>query len=196
MREAPFDPNDEEQEPAEKLDAEFVIDYDDDPVDIRNESEADDMDDSDDYWDDEARRIDNADLDNVVDEFVDLMNGRDLDGMAELLAPDVSFELVGGSSREDVIDGLNDLFLRYPTLLTTRADLGSEPMVAVWTFDDEADRFDQFGFLIFEMSDTTETMIERVSYAEELDDAEELVVETPDRSDLPEWEEWSELAED
>lgn len=194
MREAPFDSDDDE--PAEGMDAELVIDYEDDPVDIRDEMEPDDVEASDDYWDDGARRIDNADLDNVVDEFVDLVNGRDLDGMAELLASDVVFELVGGTSRDDVIDGLNDLFLRYPTLLTTRADLGSEPMVAVWTFDDEADRFDQFGFFVFEMSDSSEGMIQRVSYAEELDDSEDLVVETPDRSDLPEWEEWSELDED
>lgn len=193
MHETDIDPNEDEleggSEPAP------VIDFDNDEVQMRMEEENDGAL-EDDYPDDHERRIENADLDNATDEFVDMVNARDLDGLAELLAPDVESDFLGGMSREEVVDGLHDLLFRYPTLLTTRADLGPEPLVAVWTFDNEADRFDQFGFFTFEMTEEGEGLVRRIGYADELPDSDDLIVETPERSDLPEWEDWSELDED
>ncbi|HEX6220981.1 MAG TPA: nuclear transport factor 2 family protein [Acidimicrobiia bacterium] len=191
MHDTVLDPADDEPETPE---SEAGLDFEADEVQVREEAETDGpMEDE--YRDDEASRIGNADLDNAIDEFVDLLNARDYEGLGDLLASDVEAEFLGGRSRDEVLDGWNDLILRYPTLLTTRADLGSDPIVAIWTFDDEADRFDQFGFLLFEMDETSEGLVQRISYAEEIADSDELVIETPERSDLPEWEEWSELDE-
>lgn len=172
-----------------------VVGFEEDELAVRDQGETDGPV-EDDYPDDQSRRIANADLDNAIDELVDLLNGRDLESLSDLLAPDAGADFVGAASREEVVVGLNDLFLRYPTLLTTRADLGSDPLIAVWTFDNEADRFDEFGYLMVEVSESHEGHIERLSYVDELADSEGLVVETPDRSDLSEWEDWSELDED
>lgn len=172
-----------------------VIDFESDGIDVRGEAEANHSS-SDFFSDDQTRRIDNAEMDDVLDELVDVLNGRDLDGLSELLAADAEAGFLGESSRDGVVDGFNDLFLRYPTLLVTRGDLGSDPIVAVWLFDREADRFDPFGYLAFEMSDKEECLLQRVEYVDELPDSEDLVIETPERSELAEWEDWSELDED
>jgi len=135
-----FELDDDEPAPVSQ---EPVIDFEVDPIDIRevNENgppftfgEPD--------W-----RIANADLDNALDEFVDLVNARDLDGLTELLASDVEADFLGEFSRDGVIAVFNDLFLRCPSLLVTRGDLGSRPMVAVWIFDREDDRFDPLGYI-------------------------------------------------
>lgn len=187
-----YDPT--EDELGERSEPKPEIDYDADLVDIRDAT-GDDLP-PEDLVDDEARKIDNAELDNVLDAFVDMLNGRDFDGLEGLLGSDVESEFLGAMSREGVVDGLSDLVLRYPTLLLTRGDLGSEPIVVLWTFDFDGDRFERFGYLTLEMSDAGQGLIQRISYVEDLSDAEDLVVESPDRSDLPEWDDWSQLDED
>jgi hypothetical protein len=184
-----FEPDDDEPAPVSQ---EPVIDFEADPIDIREENE-----DSPPFtFDEPDRRIENADLDNALDEFVDLVNARDLDGLIELLAPDVEADFLREFSRDGVIAGFNDLFLRYPSLLVTRGDLGSQPIVAVWIFDREADRFDPLGYMTLELGESAQDLIRRVDYTEELPDSEDLVVEAPERSELSEWEDWSELDED
>lgn len=180
-------------EPVSVPDEDPMIDFDTDPIDVRGEA---DQPNSDLEIDEPGRRIANADLDNTLDEFVDVLNGRNLDSLSDLLAPDAEASFLGESSRAGVVDGLNDLILRYPTLLVTRGDIGPDPIVAVWLFDREADRFDPFGYFTLQTADSDEGLIQRVVYGEELPDNEDVVVETPDRSDLPEWEDWSKLDED
>jgi hypothetical protein len=185
-------PDEDATRPTEE---EPVIDFESDGLDVRAEAEANHSS-SDFFSDDQTRRIDNAELDNTIDEVVDVLNGRDLDGLSELLAADVEAGFLGESSRDGVVDGLNDLFLRYPTLLVTRGEAGPDPIVAVWIFDRVGDRFDPFGYMTFQMSDDEPGLIQRVEYIDELPDSEDLIVETPERSELPEWEDWSELDED
>jgi hypothetical protein len=172
-----------------------VIDFAEDPIDVSDSVENDEPADAI-YSDDPEHRIDNAELDNALDEFVDVVNGRDLDGLLELLASDVRADFLGEGSPEGVVAGFNDLFLRNPTLLVTRADLGYEPLTAVWAFDLEADRFDPMGYITLEVSEDEPGLIQRIEYIEELSDSDDLVVEAPERSDLPEWDEWSEVDED
>jgi hypothetical protein len=115
------------------------------------------------------------------------------------LAPDAEATFLGESSREGLVDGFSDLFLRNPTFLVTRGDLGVEPIVGVWTFDFEADRFDLIGYMALEMSESDDGLLGRISYVDDVDElagSDDLVVESPDRSELPEWEDWSELDED
>lgn len=188
-----FDIPDEETPRARE--EEPVIDFESDGVDVRGEAEANHSA-SDFLPDDPIRRIDNAELDNILDEFVDVLNGRDPDGLSELLAADVETGFLGESSRDGVVDGFNDLFLRYPTLMVTRGEIGSDPIVAVWIFDREADLFDPFGYMTLETSDDEEALIQRIDYIDELPDSEDVVVEVPERSELGEWEDWSELDED
>ena len=183
----------EGDEPVSVPEEHPMIDFATDPIDVRGEVDqpASDL-----KADEPGRRIANAELDNSLDEFVDVLNGRNLDSLSDLLAPDAEASFLGESSRAGVVDGLNDLILRYPTLLVTRGDIGPDPIVAVWLFDREADRFDPFGYFTLETADSGEGLIQRVVYGEELPDNEDVVVETPDRSDLPEWEDWSKLDED
>lgn len=192
MGEADYD-MDEEQNPTTP-EPEQGIDYDTDQVDVRDEAvEAEPLDDGDPG--DEARLLDNADLDNVLDEFVDMVNGRDLDGLSDLMAPDAESDFLGATSRESVVDGFNDLFLRNPNLLATRGDLGSEPIVALWVFDFEEDRFDLSGFVTLDVDDSENALITGITFVEEISETDDLVVETPDRAELPEWEDWTEFDE-
>lgn len=187
-----FDPDDETVATDE---ADPVVDFEEDPIEISDSNESEDTE-TDIHPDDPEHLIENAELDNALDEFVDIVNGRDLEGLGELLAADVRADFLGEVSRDGVVDGFNDLFLRNPTLLVTRADLGSEPLAAVWTFDVEADRFDPMGYMSLEMSEDDSGSILRIEYVDELGDTEDLVVESPERSDLPEWDEWTEVDED
>ena len=184
-----------DDQPPATTGPELDIDYDTEQIDVRDEpGVAEPLDEI--TPDVEARIIDNADLDNVLDEFVDLVNGRDLDELNDLLASDAEADFLGETSREGVVDGFSNLFLRNPTLLMTRGDLGSEPIVAVWAFDFEGDRFDLSGYMTLDIGDSEDALILRISYIDELPDTDDLVVESPDRSELPEWEDWSELDED
>ncbi len=146
--------------------------------------------------DDPAHRIAAADLDNSLDEFVDAFNARDLELLAELVAPDVEADLVGASSREDVLDGFNDLILRNPTLLLIRGDLGPEPIAVAWVFDLDSDDFRALGYVTLDLDDSEESLIQRIVYVDELTDTDDLVVENPERDDLSEWVEWVEQDED
>ena len=184
----------EDQEPEVPREEDLGIDLESDPVDVRDVIEEDES--QTDLSPDELGAIDNVELDNVLDEFVEVFNARDLDGLGELLAPDAQSGLLGESSRTGVVEGFNDLLLRYPTLLVTRGDIGSDPIVAAWIFDQEADRFDPFGYFTLELGDSGEGRLQRVEYWDELPVSEDVVVEAPDRSDLPEWEDWSQLDED
>jgi hypothetical protein len=185
-------------EPSAVNEQEPVIDFDEDQVDIRDGAEEREPPEGV-GPDDEAQRIDNAVIDNVLDEFVELVNARDMEGLGELLASDAEAIFLGESSREGLVDGFSDLFLRNPTFLVTRGDLGVDPIVGVWTFDFEADRFDLIGYMVLEMSESDDGLLGRISYIDDVDEltgSDDLVVESPDRSELPEWEDWSELDED
>jgi hypothetical protein len=183
------------EEAPKATEEEPLIDFESDGIEVRGEAEANQL--SPDFSsDDQTRRIDNARLDNILDELVDVLNGRDLDGLSELLAADAEVSFLGESSRDGVIDGFNDLLLRYPTLLVTRGEFGADPIVAVWIFDREADLFEPFGYMTFETGDSEEGLIQLINYIDEAPDSEDLLVEVPERSELPEWEDWSLLDED
>ena len=145
---------------------------------------------------DEPRwRIANADLDNTLDEFIERVNARDLDDLSELLAPDAEADFLGEMSSEGIIDGLEDLTLRYPTLVVTRGDLGREPIMVAWLFDQGEDRYDLVGYFTVEPAPANDGLIQRLAYIEELPETDELVVETPDKVELQEWEDWSSFEE-
>lgn len=146
--------------------------------------------------DEPARRIENAALDDALDEFVERVNARDLDGLGDLLASDVEAPFLQEVSRAGAVAGLNDLILRHPTLTLTRGDRGSDPMVAAWLFDSDQDRYDLVGYFSFELTGTEEALIQRLDYVEEFSDSDEMVVERPEKTELAEWEDWSNQDED
>lgn len=185
------EPFDEELEPTGQYDEE--LDLEEDQLEIV-ETADDDPEES--FQDDSGRRIENAEIDNVLDEFIEDMNGRDMDGLAELLALDAEAVFLDEYSRDGVVSGFNDLLLRNPTTVLTRADYGADPIVALWTYDREAGGFDPFGYLILELSEAQGALIQRVEYVEDLGDPDDLVVEVPERSELPEWWDWSAFDED
>lgn len=146
--------------------------------------------------DDPGHRIAAVEIDNALDEFIEAVNARDLELLAELMAPDVEADLVGASSRDDALEGFNDLILRNPTLLLSRGDLGPAPIAVAWVFDLDSDDFRALGYVAVDLDDSEESLIQRIVYVDELPDTDELVMETPERDDLSEWVEWVEQDED
>ena len=138
--------------------------------------------------DGEVERIQNAAIDNVLDEFVDLVNARDFDGVTELFATDVEAPFLSASSAQDISDGLNDLLLRYPTMVLTRGELGDDPVIGTWLYRQDHDEYALAGYLTVLATDEEEPLIERIELVDELDDAEDLVVERPDPEDIAEWQ--------
>jgi hypothetical protein len=184
---------DEELEPVDQSDDGF--DLEEERLEISEMADGEDeLEGS--FLEDPQRRIENADVDNALDEFIEVVNGRDMDGLAELLAPDAEAGFLDEYSRDGVVSGFNDLLMRNPTTIVTRADFGMDPIAALWAYDREIDGFDPFGYLIFELSETEDGLIQRVDYVEDVGDPDDLVVEVPERSELPEWWDWSAFDED
>lgn len=122
----------------------------------------------------------------LVDEFVDFFNARDLDGIAGLLAEDIQAELVHvNGSVAAVIEGIEDLFMREPSVVLTRGELGNEPVAAVW--HPAGDRYVAVGLLAFTFTEGEVEAIERIDLIDVLDQ-EDLLLEEPDGSELAEWE--------
>lgn len=174
------------------------IDYDVDLVSPRDDVDADPDRPPDDGGppSDTAQTVADVDLDNVVVELVDLVNARDLEAVAELLAEDVEARFLDALSRSDAIEGLNDLLLRYPTLLLTRGDLGAEPVAAVWMIESEEERYDLVGYLTVEIDEAGDGFVTHVDYVDELPESDDLVVETPESGEYGEWNDWSAIDED
>ncbi|MGA7269745.1 MAG: hypothetical protein WB239_01615 [Acidimicrobiia bacterium] len=132
---------------------------------------------------------DGSEFDSALVEFVDLFNARDLDELGAMMAPEVEAEFLGEDGRDGVVDGLNDLLLRYPSLLLTRGDLGKQPIAVAWVFDPDDKRYDTLGYFMLSLDNAD--MVDGLEYFDELPESEDLVVETPEDIELPEWEEWT-----
>lgn len=133
--------------------------------------------------------LDGSDLDSALVEFVDLFNARDFDDLAEMLADEIEADFLGEDSSQGVVDGLNDLLLRYPSLVLTRGDLDQEPIAVAWVFDPDDNRYDTMGYFVLVLDESD--LVNGLEYFDELPDSEDLVVEEPEDVDLPEWDEWS-----
>ena len=160
------------------------VDFDVDPVVIHAEAEDPQEGDT------ASVEAPDPDLDNLIVEFVDLFNARDMDSLADLLAADAESSFLHESSRTGVVDGLEDLIFRRPDIVTTRGDLGTAPVAAVWFLDADTDRYRLCGYFAIELADDEPPLIGRIDLVEEIPD-DDLVVETPDDSERPEWEDWS-----
>lgn len=127
-----------------------------------------------------------AEGESIVDEFIEYFNARDLDGIAGLLAEDVQAELVHvNGSVAAVLEGIEDLFLREPSVVLTRGELGSEPVAAVW--HPAGDRYVAVALLAFSFTEGEGEAIERIDLIDVLDQ-EDLLLEEPDGSELAEWD--------
>lgn len=124
-----------------------------------------------------------TDLENALVEFVDRFNARDMEGLSELFAPEATFDLT-----ESLAPGsLDDLFLRHPDLILTRGELDLSPVAAAWILDADTDHYRLCGLFVLEIE---EGLIERIVFVDEVPEGD-LVVETPDDTERPEWEDWS-----
>ena len=165
-------------------DTDTEVDYEVDPVVIQAESDEPGE------TDDAPSGAPDTDLDNLVVEFVDLFNARDMEALAELLASDAESGFLRESSRPGVVEGLEDLIFRRPDIVATRGDLGTTPVAAVWFLDADIDHYRLCGYFAIDMTEDDPPLIGRIELVEEIPD-ENLVVETPDDSERPEWDEWS-----
>lgn len=125
---------------------------------------------------------------DLIDEFVEFFNARDLDGLASMLTDDVDAELVHALGSAGALEGLEDLFIREPLVLLTRGDADGDGIAVVWHPGHAG--YLQVGYLAFEFTDEdddADARITRIEYLEEIN-AEDLVVEEPDEIDVEEWE--------
>lgn len=112
---------------------------------------------------------------DLVSAFVEGFNARDLEAIGELLSVDC--ELHGIVEDADTPMGvLNELQSRSPWMSLARAELGLEPVAAIW-IPDENQRYRLVGYFSVETNDAEITRIELFE-----DVPEELLSETPDVS--------------
>lgn len=183
----------EGDDPVSVPDEDPMIDFDTDPIDVRGEA---DQPKSDLEADEPGRRSANADLDNTLDEFVDVLKSkksrqpqRSACAGRRSQLPRGNFP--GGSRRRRQRPD--------PAISHTVGDSGRH-----WSRPDRGGVAIRPGsgpvrsFRLLHSRDRRlgQGLIQRVVYGEELPDNEDVVVETPDRSDLPEWEDWSKLDQD
>ena len=133
----------------------------------------------------DAPRADPA-AENASDEFVDLLNARDLDAIADLVTAEVTSDLFDGSGEESAVHGLAGLLRRYPQLMATRGEDGNRPIVVLWV-PDEQGSYRLMGYL--ELS-TDEELVDRITYVDT--PSGDLLVEEPDPDELAEWQDWQE----
>lgn len=126
-------------------------------------------------------------VENLVNEFVDLCEARDYDGVQELLTEDAEANLLDSHTRQEVAAGLLDLCERYPSLLLTRGELGDEPVAAVWVADALTGEFGLLGLIRVACTDGPEPLIARLDLVE-IGDGDDVLLECPDAGDLAEWE--------
>jgi hypothetical protein len=139
-----------------------------------------------------------------LDEFVDFFNARDLEAIRDLLDDDVSAPFFGGNGHEVVMQGIGELVLGYPGIVTTRGELGDEPVVVAW-IPGEQRVYQRMGYFRFTFTEDGEgaedpsvvdgeLRIEHIDYSDEIDDGT-LLAEEPDPADMAEWESWQEWEE-
>lgn len=193
----PNDPQDEWGEAAPDQDADpGVIDFETDPVTALDETTLEEGADELAALDQPApmeplSTPDNALLDDVLVGFVDLFNAKDFEALGEMLSPDASSQFFEGVTGNEIREGMFDFSLRFPTLVLTRGDLGSEPIAPAWLLDQEDDSYELVGYFRVEIDDSDEPSIVSVDYVEEVPDTEEVVLEPPEGSERNEWEDWS-----
>lgn len=174
-----------------------AVDFEVDPLVVHEEAEQIEEPDVDLEADEEAEiaedetetTVIDPELDDAVVSFVELLNARDMEALAEMLAEDAEAMFLGETSPSGVIESLEDLVFRHPDLVVTRGDLGPEPVVAVWLLDADTDHYRFAGIITLELAETG-GLIRCLQHIEE-PPADDLVVEVPDDSERPEWEDWA-----
>ena len=132
----------------------------------------------------------------VVDELVDFFNARDLEGIRELLDVEVSAPFFGGTGADLTMQGIGELVLAYPGIVSTRGELGDEPVLVAW-IPGETHIYRRMGYFRFTFADGDENgeeLIEHIDYSDEIDDGT-LLAEQPDPADMAEGEDWQTWAE-
>ena len=132
----------------------------------------------------------------VLDELVDFFNARDLEGIRELLDTEISAPFFGGTGADVTMQGIGELVLAYPGIVSTRGELGEEPVVVAW-IPGETHTYSRMGYFRFTFTDVDENgdkLVEHIDYSDEVDDGT-LLAEQPDPADMAEGEDWQTWAE-
>ncbi len=122
---------------------------------------------------------------DLIDEFIEFFNARDLDSIGSMLAADVEAEFVHSIGSVGALIGLEELFLREPLVLLTRGDADGDALAVVWHPGGGGHL--TVGYLAFEFTDGDPGEITRIEYLDELN-ADDLVVEEPGEVTAEEWE--------
>jgi hypothetical protein len=134
----------------------------------------------------EPESVHEPEAENFRDALVDAFNARDLDGIAELVSDSVTSDVFEGVGIDAALEGLSDLWMRYPSLVATRGDCENDCVVALWLLDEEG-VFQSMGFLELTIE---EDQIEHVTYID--DDDADFHAEPPDDEQAEEWLDWAE----
>lgn len=122
---------------------------------------------------------------DLIDEFIEFFNARDIDSLVSMLAADIEAEFVHAVGVEGAVEGIEGLFIREPLVLLTRGDADGDALAVVWHPDPTGHCV--VGYLVFEFTDLDPGELTRIEYLEELN-AEDLVIEEPDETEATEWE--------
>lgn len=124
----------------------------------------------------------------VLDELVERFNARDLEGLAELLAPELISEFLQAGSPEELLASLADLWMREPSLTLTRGERGYEPVAAAWVADGHAYRFLGYFEAAFREVGGGEVLLDRLELVEDDERDDSLLLEELDPDEMAEWE--------
>ena len=153
---------------------------DDDPVD-----EVVDLDDSRDASED--GEVD-TDLESLRDEFIDAFNGRDLDALLAVVAPDVECPDIAGEGATALAEEIEAIWERSPGALLTRALLDGIPCAVAW-LPDEDGCWSRAALVCFDREGSLLSLVAVPDDADALDRAE---ADDPTGEELDEWQDWAE----
>lgn len=130
------------------------------------------------------------DLESLRDEFVEVFNARDLDGLLELVADDVEVPDIAGDGVASLSEELIAIWARTPSLLLTRAFQGGRPCAVAWVLDDTAG-WDRVALVCLDLDG--DGLISLVEVADDPEALARAATEPPDGDDPDEgvsWTEW------
>lgn len=113
--------------------------------------------------------------------FVDAVNARDVERLDEHLEPEHA---------EEIRSELRVLNERWPRLMLTRGDRGTEPVAAVW-LPDSNERYRRAGSLDLRFDDSDRIL--GIEFIEGIDPG--ILAEAPSPPQVAEWESLSEITE-
>lgn len=130
--------------------------------------------------------LDGSDLESLRDAFVEAFNGRDLDGVLELLADDVDLAAEDSQGTHAVANALTSMWDRSPEVVLTVASLNDQPAAVAWIRGDG-----EWARATVVTFDGGNGLIELLEFVEDPADVEAAVTDGPAPDEVEEEFDWA-----